>query len=114
MRWFWMLMMWLVIPAGVACLGYFVIGPNIGRVPALERGAERVTQIIQNPGLAAQPKQEEKAEEKPKPKVTVTVQEAEGRKRRSRARVEEVERTAPEAPSEAPAPESSTEASGRA
>lgn len=68
------LLIWLVIPAGVAALGFFVIGPNIGKVPEAKKGAQAVTDLVAaSTGLAPAPAPTEEKVEKPEPKSKVEV-----------------------------------------
>lgn len=68
------LLIWLVIPAGVAALGFYIIGPNIGRVPEARKGAQAVTDLVAaSTGLAPAPPPAEEKKEKPEPKSKVEV-----------------------------------------
>lgn len=69
------LLIWLVIPAGVAALGFFIIGPNIGRVPEARKGAQAVTDLVAaSTGIAPVPSDAADAKtEKPEPKSKVDV-----------------------------------------
>ena len=39
---------WLLIPVVMASLGYFLVGPQIGKVPTLKKGADKVEQLVRN------------------------------------------------------------------
>ncbi len=39
---------WLVVPVAMAALGYFLVGPQIGKVPTLKKGAEKVENLVRN------------------------------------------------------------------
>ncbi len=68
------LLIWLVIPAGVAALGFFIIGPNIGRVPEARKGAQAVTDLVAaSTGLAPAPPPAVEKKEKTEPKSKVEV-----------------------------------------
>lgn len=87
------LLIWLVIPAGVAALGFFVIGPNIGKVPEARKGAQAVTDLVAaSTGLtpAAPPVEEKKEKPEPKSKVEVDpdpIQRSRNKHRRSEVSV---------------------------
>lgn len=42
----WLTFKWLVVPGALGAVGYYVIGPRIGQVPALEMGAKKVQSIV--------------------------------------------------------------------
>lgn len=56
---------WLVVPVAMAALGYFFVGPQIGKVPTLKNSAEKVENLVRNSATpeftepAAAPKAEE-------------------------------------------------------
>jgi len=40
------LLIWLVIPAGVAAVAFYFVGPNLGKIPEAKRGAQAVTDLV--------------------------------------------------------------------
>ncbi len=42
----WLSFKWLIVPCALGAVGYYVIGPRIGQVPALEMGARKVQSIV--------------------------------------------------------------------
>ncbi len=40
------LLIWLVIPAGVAAVAFYFVGPNLGQIPEAKRGAQAVTDLV--------------------------------------------------------------------
>lgn len=77
-------LLYILIPAGVAALGFFVVGPRLGSVPVLEKTKETVQNIVTKP---AEPKQEEPKEPE-KPKAKLYIEEATGKVSRRNAKVE--------------------------
>lgn len=62
----------LVVPAGVAALGFFVIGPNMGQVPILDQGAAKAASLVGQAGQepAAEPQQPPAEPEPSKSKIS--------------------------------------------
>lgn len=80
----WIAFKWLVVPGALGAVGYYVIGPRIGQVPALEAGAEKVRQIVQREPEASSPSEPTQVESEGGPEVEIAVEKAERRPRTRR------------------------------
>lgn len=58
------LLIWLVIPAGVAAVAFYFVGPNLGKIPEAKRGAQAVTDLVAaSTGQTPAPEQAEENKE---------------------------------------------------
>lgn len=78
------ILLYILIPAGVAALGFFVVGPRLGSVPVLVHTKETVENIVKKP----EPTEPEPPKEVEKPKAKLYVEEATGKVSRRNAKVE--------------------------
>lgn len=87
------LLIWLVIPGGVAAVAFFFIGPNLGKIPEARKSAQAVTDLVAaSTGMspaAVEDKGGEKVE-KPEPKSKVEVDPDPVRRSRNKHRRAEV------------------------
>jgi hypothetical protein len=70
------LLIWLVIPGGVAAVAFFFIGPNLGRIPEARKGAQAVTDLVAaSTGMSPAATEDKGGEkvEKPEPKSKIEV-----------------------------------------
>lgn len=70
------LLIWLVIPGGVAAVAFFFIGPNLGRIPEARKGAQAVTDLVAaSTGMSPTATEDKGGEkvEKPEPKSKIEV-----------------------------------------
>lgn len=70
------LLIWLVIPGGVAAVAFFFIGPNLGKIPEARKGAQAVTDLVAaSTGMSPAATEDKGGEEvvKPEPKSKIEV-----------------------------------------
>ncbi len=81
---------WLVVPGALFAIGYAIVGPRIGQVPALRAGADRVSQMVAESSRATK-EPEATGQEANKPIMTITVEPSQERPRTRRARADRAE-----------------------
>lgn len=104
------LVKWLVVPAALVAVGYFFIGPNVGRnLVGTGTSEEKPPRATTTPVEPFRPTPEETSSAKPRePEVTITARPVEG-ERRTRTRRTSNEEDRPRRTRPRPAPEAQPE-----
>lgn len=82
----WLTFKWVAVPLGLGAVGYYVVGPRIGQVPALEKGARKVQDLVQGNSSPTASKTEEPPASDPRaPDIQIAVEKADRDPRRRRS-----------------------------